>query len=39
MQNINDKSHSKLIRIDFIPNLYRKVRNPLLISFVEHLNC
>jgi len=42
MKFVNNKSHSKLIRIGLIPNLYsliHKIRSPLLISFVKHLKC
>lgn len=42
MKIINNKSHSKLIRIGSISNLYgykSKIRSPLLISFVKQLKC
>lgn len=42
MKNLKDESHSKLIRIGFIPNLYSckpKIRSSLLISFIKQLKC
>lgn len=42
MKIVENKSHLKLIRIGFIPNLYNsktKIRSSLLISFVKHLKC
>lgn len=42
MKIVKNESHSKLIRVGFIPNLYSyksRIRSSLLISFIKQLKC